>query len=55
MEKMRVHSPSEYVPKSIIEIEKKINEMVDEMNEMEEKIAILEGRKKPSKGEEEER
>ena len=42
MEKMRVHSPSEYVPKSLIEMEKKINEVIDKLNELTKRVEKLE-------------
>ena len=38
MEKMRVHSPSEYVPKSLIEMEKKINEVIEKVNDLEKRL-----------------
>jgi len=46
MEKMRVHTPSEYVPKSLIEMEKKINEVIDKLNELTKRVEKLEPKEK---------
>ena len=55
MEKMRVHTTSEYVPKSLIELETKLNEVIEKMNEMEKQLGTLSQKSLKDEVEEDER
>lgn len=49
MEKLKEHSPDEYVPKSILALEKKVNEIIEKLIELQDKVDIIERLKRPSK------